>query len=326
MVNLEHKLTVDDLIVEYMMYKVNNGYEPKFTTSEFYDFLKYFETKMKVEDTLYNGEELFKRFFERKKESDWSYRKNFNSDEIVSVPHMDMEYSEKDNDYIISANYHFSEFDRSVINTYFMDNGMGQYKDYKGTTWKIRNIISSYVSTKQKRVIDESTEVSEKESSVGKFIAAEIITDIWQCYIDDLIKHRQWPDQCTDINKYLFEQDLAEIIGLKSIKKELLELYSVLSKRIAILYHNDNNLKVGYHKGGYLGKENYKLLIQGYEDLISIAYGQYKKTLGFDLSQSISIDSYSKDDIYDFDESKFSDTVRIIENSNSKKLIKNVAV
>lgn len=31
MVNLEHKLTVDDLIVEYMMYKVKNGYEPSFT-------------------------------------------------------------------------------------------------------------------------------------------------------------------------------------------------------------------------------------------------------------------------------------------------------
>ena len=27
MVNLEHKLTVDDLIVEYMIYKVENGCE-----------------------------------------------------------------------------------------------------------------------------------------------------------------------------------------------------------------------------------------------------------------------------------------------------------
>ena len=39
MVNLEHKLTVDDLIVEYMMYKVKNGYEPSFLTSEFISFL-----------------------------------------------------------------------------------------------------------------------------------------------------------------------------------------------------------------------------------------------------------------------------------------------
>ena len=66
MVNLEHKLTVDDLIVEYMMYKTNNGYEPSFSTSEFINFLYFFESKMKVEDALYENEKLFKRFFERK--------------------------------------------------------------------------------------------------------------------------------------------------------------------------------------------------------------------------------------------------------------------
>lgn len=42
MINLEHNLTVDDLIVEYMMYKVKNGYEPQFLTSEFMEFLRFF--------------------------------------------------------------------------------------------------------------------------------------------------------------------------------------------------------------------------------------------------------------------------------------------
>lgn len=71
MVNLEHKLTIDDLIVEYAMYKVKNGYEPSFLTSEFIDFLHFFENKMPVEDLLYEKEKLFKRFFERKGKSDW---------------------------------------------------------------------------------------------------------------------------------------------------------------------------------------------------------------------------------------------------------------
>ena len=34
MINLEPRLTVDDLIVEYAIYKVKNGYEPKYSTSE----------------------------------------------------------------------------------------------------------------------------------------------------------------------------------------------------------------------------------------------------------------------------------------------------
>ena len=55
MINLEHRLTVDDLIVEYAIYKVKNGYEPKYSTSEFIDFLHFFETKMEVDDVLYDG-------------------------------------------------------------------------------------------------------------------------------------------------------------------------------------------------------------------------------------------------------------------------------
>ncbi len=66
MVNLENNLTVDDLIVEYMIYKVNNGYEPQFLSSELISFLYFFENKMPVQDSLYENEKLFQRFFERK--------------------------------------------------------------------------------------------------------------------------------------------------------------------------------------------------------------------------------------------------------------------
>ena len=104
MVNSEHKLTVDDLIVEYMMYKVENGYEPSFTTGEFINFLLYFESKMTVYDTLYDGEKLFNRFFERKNEQDWSRTVNWNTLEKEKNPHMDMIYSSEDTSYLIKAN------------------------------------------------------------------------------------------------------------------------------------------------------------------------------------------------------------------------------
>lgn len=54
-----------------MIYKVKNGYEPSFFTSEFITFLYYFEDKMKVEDVLYDNNKLFQRFFERKAKVDW---------------------------------------------------------------------------------------------------------------------------------------------------------------------------------------------------------------------------------------------------------------
>ena len=325
MVNSEHKLTVDDLIVEYMMYKVKNGYEPSYLTSEFLNFLNFFESKMLVEDSLYENEKLFKRFFERKSKFDWSRTVNWVTKEKEIIPHMDMIYSDKDNDYLIKANYKLSDYDKSFINTYFMDNGMGQYDDFKGQTFKIRNIIGKWLADYPKRKIDESIEIEEQNLFVGKYIAAEIITNIWNSHIDKQIQDHTWPSQCKDINKYLFEKDLAEIIGTKSIKKDLIELYSVLSKRIAILYQQDKKLKISSFTNGYLAHANYKLLIQGYEKIISIAFGKYSKSLEIDLSTLSFKKSQEIDGVYNWDEDPdIKTTTSSIGNKNVKKLVKNL--
>lgn len=325
MVNLEHNLTVDDLIVEYMMYKVKKGYEPKFLTSEFISFLYFFESKMQVQDSLYENEKLFRRFFERKAESDWSTTKNWNTGEKDINPHMEMEYSEKDNDYIIKANYKLSDYDKSIINTYFMDNGRSRFDDFKGTASKIRDIIGEYLSDQPKRIIDESTEIDEKDLAIGKYISAEIIAQIWQSYIGKQIEYQMWPKQCKDINKYLFEIDLSKIIGVSSIKNELIELYNAISQRIAILYHQDRNLKVTSCHGSYLARANYELLIQGYEKIIGSAFGPYQKSMDFDLSSLTFTESHEIDGVYfEDDDPDVKTTTTAIENDKVKKLVRNI--
>lgn len=325
MVNLEHKLTVDDLIVEFMMCKVKNGYEPSFLASEFMIFLHFFEKQMSIEDTLYDTEKLFERFFERKADSDWSTTTNLIKQEKIIQPHMDMDYSYNDSDYLIKANYRLSDYDRSVINTYFMDEGMGKYDDYKGQTFKIRSIIKEWLTNFPKRKIDESIEVDEQNLSIGKYIAAEIITNIWNSYIDIQIQKHAWPKQCKDMEKYLFEMDLANIIGVKSIRRELIELYNVLSKRVAILYQQDPNLKISSSSNGYLAYANYKLLIQGYEDIINMSYGDYKRSLEIDLSTLKLKESYEIDGIYYWDEDpEVKTTITPIGTEEVKKLVKNL--
>lgn len=316
MVNLEHKLTVDDLIVEYAMYKVKNGYEPSFLTSEFIDFLHFFENKMPVEDLLYEKEKLFKRFFERKGKSDWFIGTGWliNKEEIK--PHMDMIYSNKDNDYLIKVNYKLSDYDRSVINTYFMN---------KEQVLKIRIIIGEWFENHSKRKIDEYVEIEGQNLLVGKYVAAEIITNIWNSFIDKQIQNHTWPKQCKDINKYLFEVDLAEIIDAKSIKKDLVELYSVLSKRVAILYQQDKQLKINSHTNKYLAHANYKLLVEGYENVMGIAFGEYKKSLEVDLSDLTFEESHYVDGIYYLDEDPdIETTTKSIKNEDAKKLVKNL--
>ena len=314
MVNLEHKLTVDDLIVEYMMYKTNNGYEPSFSTSEFINFLYFFESKMKVEDALYENEKLFKRFFERKNESDWS-----------NESHMNMIEDEISNDYIIQANYRLGDYDRSVINTYFMDGGMGEYTDFKGQVFEIRKIIEEYLADVSKSKIDNIIDIDENDLLMGKYVAAQIIQNIWESHIDKLIENQEWPRQCKDINKYLLETDLSTIINLKSIKKELLELYNAISKRIAIMYHQDRNLQISSFGGSYLAMANYKLLIEGYENLFSIAFGKYNKSLNINLSTLTFRESHELGGVYYWDDDPdIKTTTTSIDDKNVKNLVRSL--
>ena len=321
MVNLEHKLTVDDLIVEYMMYKVKNGYEPSFLTSEFISFLYFFESKMPVVDSIYENDKLFTRFFERKSESDWSRTVSWITKEKEIAPHMDMVYSEKDNDYLIRANYKLSDFDRSVINTYFMPGGQWG----KGKPKEIRNIIGEYLSNQQKRQLDESVEIDNNDLIIGQYVSAEIVVNIWESYIKKMIENHRWPRQCSDINKYLFQTDLAEIIGVESIKNNLIELFNEFSKRIAILYHQDKNLRISTHTNVYLARANYDLLIQGYEKIMSTTFGQYNKSFDVDLSNSTFTESHELDGIYNWDEDPdVSVTTNKIGNDNVKKLVRSL--
>lgn len=53
---------------------------------------------------------------------------------------------------------------------------------------------------------------------------------------------------------------------------------------VAILYQQDSNLKISSSSNRYLTYSNCKLLIQGYENIINMSYGDYKRSLEIDLS------------------------------------------
>lgn len=299
MVNLENKLTVDDLIVEYMIYKVKNGYVPSFLTSEFMSFLNFFESKMEVHDVLYENDKLFQRFFERKNEHDWFYSKQCYHDEKIVEPHMDMVYSKKDNDYLIKANYKLSEYDRSVINTYFMPGGSWG----EGKTKKIRNIIGEYLTNYPKRTIDESTDVYDYHITVGKYVASEIIINAWE--------------KCMKEQKFDYKI-------IQPFQDKLVELYNVLSKKIAVLYSQDKNLQISTYSNGYLARANYDLLIKDCE-IIDKTLEYNKKSLSIDLKKMKVEEVQQIGILYDLDDEYDTKNVEtFIGNERAKKLSKSL--
>ena len=314
MLNKEHKLTVDDLIVEYMVCKVKEGYEPSFTSDEFIDFLHFFTSKINVEDCMYK-KELFDRFFERKNEADWSYSKTFFSNEKIYNPHMELDKTDEAN-YLIKANYKLSDFDISVINTYFI---------YSGDRKKITDRIKVYLKDKPKRKINMDIQVNENELMIGKYISSQIFENIWTSHINELINDGYWPRQCKDINKYLLNTDLAKIIEVKSIKDELLNFYKSIYQKLAIMYHQDKKLKISTFSNSYLSYSNYNLLRDGHEKMFDIAFGMYKSNLDIDIEKLEFSEIHEEDGVYDIDEdAPIVKTNVSIQDDKVKKLVRNI--
>ena len=316
----EYKLTVDDLIVEYMIYKVKNGYEPSFSSEEFLQFLAYYqhvESKLKVQDFVSNKDTLFKGFYERKLESHWSH-KNYQTGEIIYRPHMNLSYDDNQKDFILSANYQLSSYDESILNTYLMPSRSSVKK-------RVQEIIGDYLKHQDKRMISD-VEVNESDIMTGKCIAAEIVRHTWLTYIDKEIEKERWPKQCRDISKYLFDIDLAEIIEVPSVKQELIDLYKELSKRMAIMIHQDKDIQISSRTDSYLARANFDLFIQGYEYLLGGYHGvfsTYNKVLDINMSSSTFKESHEIPGVYDWDDdAPVKTTTTHIDSDQFKQLVK----
>mgnify|MGYP005767205541 FL=1 len=300
----ECKLTTDDLIVEYMAYKIQNGYEPQYFVSEFMDFLRFFKNHMNIteneDDKVENGYPLMLNFFKRKK-NDWFQK-----------PHMDVLYNSKEKDFLIKANYLFSAYDLSVINTHHME---------KDQVKKIRTLIEEFLKNMPKRNLDIKN-YNAQDLLMGKQVSVTLIAHIWESFISDLVKKGKWPTQCTDIFKYLLDFDLAPLIELPSIKQDIIKLYQILPIRIANLYQElEGNVKIE-SQGNLLAQANYNLLIKGFEDIIGIAFGNKKKTLNIDLTKHTFTEIHEREGTYFWDDDP--DIVRNttkIGNEQAKQLV-----
>lgn len=277
MVNLEHKLTVDDLIVIYMTEKVKQGYSPSYTKDEFMDFLNFFITKVDVLDVLEDKNLLFERFFERKRKHDWSnLQKEYH-------PHIEM------NGDLIIANYKLSPFDESIINTYFMT---------KKEQEKVIEITTAFLINKSKREITDK-DVSINNLYYGKCCASVIISYIWEGYRKEYIKNQKWPIQCRSIDEFLLDNDLAKIIGLPSIRESIIEFYQIISKRIAILLENDPNLKIKNRQSSFLAYSNYLCVFSGYDELLKYCKD---KIIELDFEKMKITETHEYDAVYAWDD------------------------
>ncbi len=248
MEKLEQKLTVDDLIMEYILYIIKNGYDSQFSATQFMVFLHFFENQMEVEDVLYGKKQLFTRFFEREREY---------------TSHLDMEYNRNLKDYLIQANYQLNASDCDSLTTNFIDSSDVE---------KIRKLIAQFWEKVQKRKINTSIFIKKENLLIGKYTASEMI-------MNALTKNLG-----LDYEK-LVSDELFELQALEPLEELLPDFYDEISKRIAILYQCDQNLKINNDENRYLANYHYHLLKDGYGGIFERLSVRDLAKLEIDLNQ-----------------------------------------
>jgi len=282
-----NSINVSDLISEYLIYKLKNGYGKMISYIEFKEFISFLKNSIpNIEIIGYvdDGEILFNNFFNKKVTNDRTYMLNWENMNNTCVYHIDL-YA-NGNDSTLTANNLLNEYDISILSC----------NCSLDLSKKIRNVIKEYLLAKKTLKIDINIELGEDDIQIGKYSAAVMFNDIWEGYIDGLINNHVWPKQCTDIRKYLLEEDLASIINVPSIRDELFKFYNIVSKRVAVLVHEDSSLVLSSIPNRFLPKANYDLVISGYEELAKLAYKNGKRQLVLDLSKE---NKYIDEDLVD---------------------------
>lgn len=298
MVNQEHKLTVDDLIIVYLIEKTKQGYIPEVTEEEFMDFLKYFISKKEIQDMLWDYNQLINRLIERKNKEDW-----------FDDPHI--EFTQ---DGILKPNYKLSLYDESVINPYFMSKRRKQ---------EIKDYVTEYLKKFPKRTLTISDEKNIVPKEECKLSSALLMEYLWKYYIDKKTEERKYPKQCNDIIKYLIEEELAPKIELESVREKYLNFYLDFARKVSCLLDRDPNLKIDNYWSHFLAYSNYQIITNdSQENILRSFCEEYGNNFQIDFSTlTMYVDNLDRLRYYFSDgENKNFQT-----NTHAKKLVKAIA-
>lgn len=263
------KIVLKDLIIEYLIYKITNGFGTNFTLNELKQFLKFLEKQ--------NCNFMLTADFEKQ-------ISKFVNENSSNNEHFCFSYCKEINDYVISADYDLNPSDLSNLSIYYWNKEQIDYLHNLMHDYLIRNEALAIMKKNDNRI---RLKKSEK-------IASIFVNIVWNSYIEQLIKKSLWPKQCKDISKYLLEFDLAKVIGVDSIKTKLLKMYKDLTERIYLLYNNDENLKISTDCNQYLAYFNYQYIVGEYAAFFHQMFGLHKNALFIDVASSIMTIDYSQ--------------------------------
>lgn len=251
-----YTVKAEELIIEYMIIKTKNGYEPCVSIEELLGFLNYYKHYYHSVIIPKDVSTLLENLFHIQR-TKWG-----NNLRVVNTlaGTLHPTYSLSTYSSIIA-----SEVDASTLSI-------------------IQAPIYDYISVLKKRSIDMYTCINRESLKVGKYVTATIIRQILDNIGEEYFQNAPPALRYLSIDRVLFSKEHANSM-YEEERKQILNFYMVASKRIGVLFEQDASLKIA-QKDKCLAKANYDLVTQGFEDFlqryvkdeiyVDVANGTYK--------------------------------------------------
>lgn len=92
-------------------------------------------------------------------------------------------------------------------------------------TRRLKEIFMSQIPDEHFYICDRYSKDETSVPRLAKKVAAVYINDLIQRYVEDAVSDHRWPKQCKDIDKYIFEKDLAWTIEEPATRSVMGALY-----------------------------------------------------------------------------------------------------
>lgn len=249
------KISAHELLLEYLFKRLGNGIADGLSEEDFLAFtsemLKVINSKQYEHYEFYMEEIGYEQLcLELLKESK-AYWVNQN-----------LEFK----DGKLYANYNLKVYKRSGMNDLAHQISSFLY-GYSGREF----------SDKNSEVSNYNLELVPKETlMISKKIAAYIVNDLMNRYVKSKIASGNWPSQCSNIDEYIFEKDLASTIKLEGTREAFIGLYNHSIRVVAEMLRDNPNLQLSNNKKNCLAWANFEKLIRPFPFIHSHIYSEYE--------------------------------------------------
>lgn len=249
------QLTINDLLIEYMITKIELGYDPKYTMDEFESFLNFINGRLNIafDQDKYNRKTVLDNFYNKMYEYYWSY---VDGQEKINTPHI-----KRVDDNLLVATDRLGRHDRCATNLCKLN---------KKESNNLKKNIKHFLSGQKKRGINTSKVPSEESMVIAKEMIIKLIYIMLQNYYENLIEERLALIETRDIY-YFVPYEVSDIM----IERELTDFYLDGVKRLAYLLDENPDLIISNDENYCLSYANYNYVTKYYGSLLFIPFNKH---------------------------------------------------